>query len=294
MSTMFERARLIGAVVICAVLFFLSTLALDGWKSFQVEPTPPEDVEGVHQAVQILSRARTPMRDIQPCDAVKAFLPKKFTTADGAVTMTQPSTKPVILCFNSDIDWGDSLKAANARRLFWQRGIGGEKFVVFAHDEASFLRVARENGLTFAPGELRVISPYLAKLAPHPRTRREGSGWLINPGEQGDGEATYGPYVDLAPGTYSLSLTFEPVGGTTCVQLLQQLRVRLSVSNKARANTILPEQPVTLEPYGNGCHLQGAATFTVKPGQDTELETPIWVGGPLPVKLTAYDLSRVS
>ncbi|MDB5459683.1 MAG: hypothetical protein JWO72_1424 [Caulobacteraceae bacterium] len=291
MSIIFERARLAGAVLVCAALLVFSNYAWMGWQGFLVEPTPAKAVADVRAGLAILQRARTPMTGIQFCDAVKSFLPNKVSREDGDLRMATPADRDVILCFNGDIDYGEALQAVQARKLFWQRGIGGGKFVAFAPSEARFLQVAAQNGLHFAPGDLKELSPYLDRLAPHDRAHKDGDGWLIDPSQSTD-EALFGPYLTLGPGRYDLKLAFEPVGGVSCALLASQLRVETAATADARVNTLAPRQAVALQPVadGAGCRLEGHIGFSAPAGGARALETPIWVTAPSRVKLVGYQI----
>jgi hypothetical protein len=291
MSIIFERIRLVGAVLVCAALLVFSNYARIGWDGFRVEPTPAKAVADVRAGLAILDQARTPMTGIQFCDAVKSFLPNKVSRADGDLRMATPANQDVILCFSGDIDYGEALKAVQERKLFWQRGIGGDKFVVFAPSEARFMQVAAQNGLHFAPGDLKELSLYMDRLAPHDSAHKDGDGWLIDPSQSTE-EALFGPYLTLAPGRYDLKLAFEPVGGVSCAFLASQLRVETAATADARANTLAPRQAVALKPAagGPGCRLEGHIGFSAPAGGAYALETPIWVTAPARVKLVGYEI----
>jgi hypothetical protein len=292
MPTMFERWRLAGAVVVGGALLFLSNYVQRGWPGFLPEPTTAQDVADVEAGVAILSRAKSPMTGIQPCDAVKALVPDKFSSHDGDLKMTTPTDRDVILCFKGDIDYGEALKAAQDRRLVWQGGIGGQKILAFAPNLARFMQIADQNGLHLAPGELRETAPYLDKMAGHDRAHRDGSDWIIDPSPVQDQEALYGPYLNLAQGEYDLTMAFKPMDGLNCGELLDRLKVRVEVTAEARTVVLAPLNAVQLKTraIGDGCEVAGRIGFKTPAGGARALETPIWVDAPVRVRVSGYAL----
>jgi hypothetical protein len=293
MPNTFERVRMATAVVAAAVILVLSTVAGHDWTRFIPEPTAREDIEAVKRGVAILERGGSPLVDMQPCDAVKSLLPDRFTREDGDTNMKVRTDKDVIVCFRDDIDYGEALASAAERGLTWERGLGGDKILVFAPSEARFLAVARMNGLTLGPGDLQNPDLLMKRLQGHERASRIGKQWLIAPGSYED-EVLFGPYADLSPGAYSVVLGLEPQTPIGCTDALPNIRVDMAVSADARATTLLPRQMLSLKPgvaADGRCLLTGELTFSVATAAKA-VETPVWVHSALlPLRVVRYDIA---
>ena len=292
MPNTFERVRMATAVVAAAVILVLSTVAGHDWNRFIPEPTAREDIEAVKKGVAILERGGSPLIDMQPCDAIKSLLPDRFTREDGDTNMKVRTDKDVIVCFRDDIDYGEALAAAAERGLTWERGLGGDKILVFAPSEARFLQVARMNGIGLGPGDLQNPDLLMKRLQGHERATRIGKQWLIAAGPYD--EVLFGPYADLPPGAYRVVLGLEPQTPISCADALPNIRVDLAVSADARASTLLPRQMLNLKPgvaADGRCLLTGELSFsTATPAR--EVETPVWVHSALlPLRVVRYDIA---
>jgi hypothetical protein len=293
--SIFERARMALAVVLAGVLLVLSAVAAHDWNRLLPEPTPAEDVEAVHKGVAILERSRGVLTGIQPCDAIKSLLPERFTIEAGNTAMKVPTRADVIVCFRGGFDFGDAIAAAAARGLRWERGIGGDKILVFAPSESRFLQVARMNGLSFAPGEIQDPGLWMIKLQPHDRAAKAGKQWSIAPAP-GDDEVLFGPYAALAPGNYKVVLNVEPETSIGCQDALRIVRVSMSVSASARTLELAPVRTLDLKPGATGgprCLLTGELPFAVTTPVKN-VETPIWVRSAiLPLRVVGYEIESL-
>jgi hypothetical protein len=290
MSTIFDRARLALAVIIGGGLLLASSFGLPNWTPYVPPPIDPQDAADVKAGVAILERARTPITGAQLCDAIKGLLPNKFALADGNTKMATPTARKVILCFKGGFDYGDAIAAAQTRKLGWRRGLGGEKILVFAPDEAAFTAFARANHMTVGAGDLYPLSEFIGRLGAQSRSHRAGHGWSIDPGPHD--EVMFGPYLDIKPGRYVLDLVFEPGPGVSCEALDRGLQASAAVTTDVRTQVLAAEQGLALKPLDKtGCRLGAQLRFTVPAAGGHKLETPIWAAADVPVKLTQYVLT---
>jgi hypothetical protein len=293
MSTISRKIRLGLAVILGGGLLLGSAFGITGWTPYAPPPLAAKDKADTLAGLAILQSARTPIVGAQLCDAIKGFLPNKFPTADGDTKMSTPTTKPVILCFKGSFDYDDALNAAHARRLGWERGLGGRKVLIFAASEAAFTAFARANHMTVGPGDLRQLSPLMDRLVAQPRSRRQSDIWLIQPGSVA--EVIYGPYLDMPPGRYRLEMVFESGAGPNCQSLDHRLQVSAAVAANVRALMLAPKQALALTPLDDkGCRLAASLSFTVPAGGARKLETPLWTASNVPVRLTDYRLTPES
>jgi hypothetical protein len=296
MSTIFERICMATAVVAAAVVLVLSTVAAHDWGRFVPESTPREDVEAVQRGRAILERGRSPLVGIQPCDAIKSLLPERFTREDGDAKVKVWTGKDVIVCFRDSIDYGEAVVVAANHGLTWERGLGGDRILVFAPSEERFMQVARMNGLTFARGDVQNPRLLMSRLQGHDRVTRVGKQWAIRP-LPGNDEVMFGPYTALGPGNYTVSVAFEPESAISCKEAMRIVHLSLSVSAAARVKELTPVRKVPLMPGvadDGHCLLSGEMTFSVTEPVD-KVETPIWLNSPiLPLRLVSYDILPAS
>lgn len=291
----FERIRMAAGVAVAALVLVLSTVAAHDWTRFIPEATSASDIESVQRAVAILQRGRSPLTGIQPCDAIKSLLPDRFTREDGdrKISVRNPADD-VILCFRGSIDYGEGVAAASARGLSWERGLGGDRVVVFAPSEARFMQVARQNNLTIRPDDLRDAEPLLFRLQPHVRAIKVKDGWSIRPGDAD--EVLFGPYAARPPGRYRVLIGFEPETSAPCPAVIQAIRVEMAVTANARANALAPRRTIALKPSASQsghCLMTGEIDFST-PTFVANIETPVWLqSGVLPVRLTQYSVQRI-
>jgi hypothetical protein len=291
MSITFERLRMAMAVAATAVILVLSVAHY--WRRFVPEPTSPDDIEAVQKGVAILERGGSPLVGMQPCDGVKSLLPDRFTREDGDTNIKVRTGKDVIVCFRDDIDYSDALAAAADRGLSWERGLGGDKILVFAPSEARFMQVARMNGLSFGPGDMQNPDLFMARLRGHERATRIGKQWLIAPAPYED-EVLFGPYADLPRGSYKVVLGLEPDTSMRCSDAVRIVRVEMAVSAAARAAVLLPRRVLDFKPGvapDGRCLLTSELSFSATTPAK-EVETPVWVHSALlPLRVVRYDIA---
>ncbi len=289
-----EPIRMGAAVAAAAAVLALSTLATHDGGKFIPEKTPASDIVSVRRGVAILEKGRSPLIGMQPCDAIKALLPDRFTREDGDRKITVATPADVILCFRDSIDYPQGVAAASARGLTWQRGLGGSRIIVFAPSQARFLQVARLNSLTIRPSDLHDADDLLFKLQPHVRAIKAEDGWSIQPAPGAD-EVLFGPYAERPAGRYRVGLGFEPETNAPCPTAVRSIHVAMAVTANARTTELVSNRPLALTPSvseSGHCLMTGNVEFTL-PARLANIETPIWVqSGALPVRLTLYSLQR--
>ena len=254
--------------------------------------TPPEVSEPVDRAVARLSTAVRPLEQVTACLSLKGYLADHLPpTVD--VPLADAPRRPVILCLEGAADSPAAASRALREGLGWVRGIDGQRVIAYAQDEAAFQRAMAQAGVRIPPQALRPLSPMLAALQSNtPGVRREvGGGWRV-PAHGDDGLVVYGPYLDLPPGAYRLTMHATLKGSPAqCKAGAPAFRPTLAVTRDAGTGEVRPVRPmaVAAEP-GDPCALSLSDAFTLGVDGARKVETPLRAPSSLPFVIDGYAL----